>query len=204
MNEDIVARDMRKESLATLSRIESDPNLDSMKQLPLFVNGVEYPPIEETINSCKQSLVNISEPVMVFSHGDEHFENIISDGDDYCLIDPRKSGMISPSQIINSIAGMHYLVLTSYESTSSVGNKLDIRSKETHPATQEIANWLGGLIDYLPRLHPGKFLVREYLFTNLLRGFTSKVKESNISRLHPDRNIYIALANQIYYGDLIK
>ena len=205
------SRQMRQEKSKSLDKLMENDFVEAHLDLPVIVNEVEYPPLRQTIASAKQAL-NEVESTMVIKHGDEQVDNILATRDgDYRAIDPAWRGVVGygpPSFPINLFIGTNYNFYYHWQEEHSVGDKVNINlglQPRSSVACEAFQPLYKRLLDELATISPSNQF-KENLFENFLRVAAGIVRRDSmdISELFTRPYAYLALANQVYYGNLIK
>jgi 5-methylthioribose kinase len=150
---------------------------------------------------------------MVLGHGDEHLRNLFLNKDKkserkYWVIDPRSAGFYSPAHAINNLIGGAHLFFYEYaQKINQTENTISIIYEilpEYQKAKIIIDKNFKLLIESLQNLSKEPFLLKEYLFANLIRSYIKRVNPKRIDEIYKNSQSHLATANELYYKDYVN
>ena len=111
-----LSRDWVQESLSTLNRMMATPRIQAIADKKLIINGQEFPPLAEALDSCHRTLHNSEGGNVSLCPGDLHLGNLMIAKDGYRLIDPGNytGANYAPTEV-NNLVGGTYLFDLDYE-----------------------------------------------------------------------------------------
>lgn len=205
MDESVLPRNWREETLKTIQRLSVEPKIQEIANLPMVVNGVEYPPIGQTLNEVESKLFSQRESVMALCHGDEHLGNIIPENGHYWTIDPGNwTGLNSPSTAVNNLVGANYLFFYKYNGEVRNGNKLEIDFEfrdESKKAEEMMRPSFRRVDEIATDILGGNSFAKEFLYINGMRvsmGWTCSPMD--LKEVLDTGIIYAGVATEQYYG----
>jgi len=207
MDESVLGRDWRGESLATLYKLMNHPQIEELATKKVVVNGRSYPSLGTTIEQVWQKLQR-PEKTMVLSHGDEHIANLIPNGDGYFLIDPGNwTGYNSPSAAVNNMVAGNYLFTYPYQGEIRVNGafEVDYRIGDDYVEPELMMREVFQDIDKIARdLNGGDSLDKEFLFVNMVRCGVGWVNRSGLTEADMSLGmVFTGMAVEKYYGEEI-
>lgn len=201
----------RNVHLRCLRRIETLRHSGAIQEIldkQMIINGKGYPSLAELLKNSEMFLMNHKEPIMSYAHGDEILQNIISTPggvSEYMAIDPRSAGdgYYTPAQSANYLIG--YTFLYDYDWSSS-----EIQIRDDHiEITYEISEQFKEkerilralIVEFIEKLDTfgplEKNMLREYLFSNLMRSYIDEIMPDNLIKTAPHKIAHMALAVEL-------
>lgn len=181
MDETVVSRNWRLETLNTLYRLRHNEKIMNFAHVPTIVNGVTYPCLHETLTQCQIALENKIEKHMVLCHGDEHPGNVLCEEDNYYAIDPGNyTGYNMASSALNNLAGALYLFEYRYQGTFSCGDTFNVEYQldpNFAPAESCLRPLILELDEKVKNVSGSTSLAKELFFINAIRvsiGWTQR------------------------------
>jgi hypothetical protein len=207
-NQLVPGRDIHLRCLRRVETLRQNGPLKEILNESIVINGMNYPSLVEILNHSERFLLDHKEPIMSYTHGDESLSNIIStpgEASEYMAIDPQSAadGYYTPAQSANYLIG--YTFLYDYEWSSSEMQKYDDHVEINYKIAEEFKDKDGMLrklfiefVEKLGTLGPlGKDMLREYLFSNLMRSYIGEVMPVNLPKVAPHKIAHLALAIEL-------
>lgn len=205
MKEDELVVNLRQATIETLQAVLGDEKLAQSADLPIRVNGATYPSLRDLCSASLKRLRTQADPVMTLGHGDEHMKNLIITNNngqiDYQIIDSRLAGNYSPAYAINTFVGTPLLFMFNYQCSQKIGTRWDIsyRLNDEYQKPREALMECGRtMINNLGLLSQDEFLLKEYLFGNLVRSAINRVNPKNMRFTQPNIPAHIGMAVELY------
>ena len=190
------SKDLRTYNMGLLEVMPGD--LPEIVDKELIVNGQNYPSVGNMCREVKGRLEAFDEPWMVFSHGDEHLDNIFSSPDGrYQMIDPFNTGYTSMAQVFNKHLGETALFNYDYQTTSQVNGKVEIETSLS-PQSKQVRELIEPPLNELKQKIGSQVHINEYLFTLMLRGATLRIAPKWRDLAIERTMAYLAMATEYY------
>lgn len=206
MQEEKLGRNWRAETTSTLVKLLAASNLVPQLDIPLFINGMKYPTLRETLTDCLRVLEGGPEPIMVLCHGDEHLGNLVADQDGYWVIDPGNyTGYNTPSSAVNNMVGANYLFMYKYSGCTVVtprGLEIEYQIREesqrAETSMKPLLQLLGKAADEISCYQS---MSKQLLFINELRVAVGWIQRSmKLDEVLKTGMIYAGIATEHYYS----
>lgn len=201
-----IERNWATESLRTLEKAKDDPRIAQIQNLPLYINGKEYPPLQVVIEKVYKRLKNHKEKNMYLCHGDEHIGNILAVGRSYSIIDPGNyTGFNTVSSVLNNLVGGLYLFEYRYKGNCFLSqNKYTINYSmyDCNEAEMLLKPLLNRVYLEIETYFEPNSLAKEFLFVNELRvalGWVNRSKD--LQEIKNNGMLYLGLAVEHYLSD---
>lgn len=186
MDESKIARNWRQESITCAERLLVVPEIKSLSQKKLFINGREYPNLEDTLIHVIDRLQK-PDPVMVQVHGDEHVPNLLVDiqNKSYMVIDPGNyAGLNTPASVYNNMMAGLYIFGYEWEGEVTTTDEIchvNYEIKEEYKKSETILKpALTSLAHEIDCISGGDNLRNELYFVNTMRCSVGWIRKHTI------------------------